>query len=97
MAASATTAPTVTATPTATATPAPPTATAGPTATPILSAEAFAGVWKCCTGYEVHTADGSYNFQHTLFRLLTTGLYGKMTIAGDVLTVIESSGDCTSD
>jgi hypothetical protein len=79
-----------------TATPVLPALTAGPTAPPIISPESFAGIWKCCSGYELHTADGGYTFEHTLSAMLNHGLVGIMTIEGDVLTVVEDSSDCES-
>jgi hypothetical protein len=71
-----------------------PTAALTPAPTLVFSAETFAGIWKCCTGYELHTADGGYNFEHSLPLLLNHDLIGTMTIDGDVLTVIEDSSDC---
>ena len=57
----------------------------------------FVGLWKCCTGYELHKADGSYRFEHTLAALLSRPPYGRISAEGNVMTYVEDSPDCRLD
>jgi hypothetical protein len=74
------------------------TSTLEPTVLPITpSPTFFVGLWKCCTGFELHKADGSYRFEHTLIPLLSRETEGQISVDGAVMTYVENSSDCTPD